>query len=235
MAIQDDKRERLMCQLLKLRAGGTRSGVDAFLDISENGKAFSIPLELKSTTTGSISTARDVGMDHITKWRRCVWLFGFFDQSGKQLLTMACLKPSEMEPWIGKLEAYIRPDFTIGKQAAQRLTLNDLYIVCGENNLYSVQDAKILHKRQWSAKEYKEQMDIDGGYSPTRMLDILRLRAVYLNERGSTLNNPHIPATYFNGCVRYPINSSNKLSADIVQSIRAKAVDGWKEIQQNNG
>ena len=231
MAVQDDKRERLMCRLLKLKAGGTRSGVDAFLDTSDARRHFSIPLELKSTTTGSISTARDVGMDHIAKWRQCVWLFGFFDRSGKQLSSIACLSPSEMEPWIGKIETYIRPDFMIGEQAARRLTLEDLYIVCGEKPQYSVQDAKALHKRQWSAREYTEQMDTDGGYTPDRMLEILKLRALYLNEHGSTLNNPHIPATHFSAHHRYTVDAGNKLSADTLRQIHEKAIEGWREIQ----
>ena len=222
-----------MCRLLKLKAGGTRSGVDAFLDISEDRSRYRIPLELKSTTTGSISTARDVGIDHITKWRQCVWLFGFFDKSGKILSSIACLSPSEMEPWIGKIENYIRPDFTIGERAAQRLTLEDLYIVCGEKQLYSVEDAQILHKRQWNAREYREQIDVEGGYTPLRMLEILKLRAVYLNERGSTLNNPHIPATHFSRCHRYAVDPGNKLSVDTMRLIHAKAIQGWQEIEES--
>lgn len=40
-------------------------------------------------------------------------------------------------------------------------------------------------------------MDVRGGYSPGKMLKILRLRAKYLNARGATLNNPHIPKRFF--------------------------------------
>jgi len=40
-------------------------------------------------------------------------------------------------------------------------------------------------------------MDLDNGYSPERMLDILKDRAEYLMKRGSTLNNPHIPESYY--------------------------------------
>lgn len=40
-------------------------------------------------------------------------------------------------------------------------------------------------------------MDLPDGYSPKRMLEILRLRARYLLDRGSTLNNPHIPKRFF--------------------------------------
>ncbi len=40
-------------------------------------------------------------------------------------------------------------------------------------------------------------MDLENGYSTSRMLEILRDRCRYLIERGSTLNNPHIPGSYF--------------------------------------
>jgi hypothetical protein len=38
MAIQDDRREREMCQLIGLRRGEGRSEVDAFLDFEVSGK-----------------------------------------------------------------------------------------------------------------------------------------------------------------------------------------------------
>jgi hypothetical protein len=40
-------------------------------------------------------------------------------------------------------------------------------------------------------------MDDDEGYMPSKMLEILKLRALYLNQRGSTLNNPRIPRSFF--------------------------------------
>jgi hypothetical protein len=40
-------------------------------------------------------------------------------------------------------------------------------------------------------------MDETDGYTPEKMLEILKLRAIYLNQRGSTLNNPHIPKSFF--------------------------------------
>ena len=58
MAVQDDSREKEMCQLLGLREGEGRSEVDAFFDFEENERVHSAPIELKSTTTGSVSTDR---------------------------------------------------------------------------------------------------------------------------------------------------------------------------------
>jgi hypothetical protein len=48
-----------------------------------------------------------------------------------------------------------------------------------------------------SKAEYLSAMDLEGGYSPERMLEIFRERGRYVIERGSTLNNPHIPYSYF--------------------------------------
>lgn len=197
MAVQDDRREREMCQLLGLREGEGRSEVDAFFDFDVLGKAYSAPIELKSTTSDSVSTARDVGPSHIAKWRSRVWVFGFYDFPGTRLQKILALGPTEMEEWIGKIESYIAPDFAIGERIAQKLSLEDLYIICGEKQVYSLNDAMALHKRQWTRDKYLSEMDDEDGYTPGKMLEILRSRALYLNQRGSTLNNPHIPASFF--------------------------------------
>ena len=110
---------------------------------------------------------------------------------------MLVLGPHDMEIWIDRIERYIAPDFMIGDRLAQRLSLEDLHVICGEKALYRREDAEALQKRQWSNDQYLSEMDVPDGYSPHRMLEILRLRARYLNARGATLNNPHIPKTFF--------------------------------------
>ena len=197
MAVQDDQREREMCQIIGLRKGEGRSDVDAFLDFEAYGQIFSSPIELKSTTRGSVSTARDVGPDHIAKWRARIWVFGFYDASGIELQRLLTLGPDDMEGWIGKIESYIAPDFAIGRYIADKLDLEDLHIICGEKNKYSLSDAQALHKRQWNRDRYLAEMDDFEGYTPSKMLEILKLRARYLIQRGSTLNNPHIPRSFF--------------------------------------
>lgn len=168
--------------------------MDAFLDFNDDvGDLRSCPIEIKSTTTGSIATARDVGLNHIQKWRRHVWVFGFYDRSGTDLLRTLVLGPAEMEGWIGRIESYIAPDIALGERMANKLSLEDLHIICGEKNRYRHSDADALMKKQWTKARYKAEMDVDGGYSPAKML---KLRALYLNERGSTLNNPHIPKSF---------------------------------------
>ena len=56
-AVQDDRRENEMSSLLGLRKGVGRSEVDAYCDFEESHCVYSVPVELKSTTTGSVSTA----------------------------------------------------------------------------------------------------------------------------------------------------------------------------------
>lgn len=162
-----------------------------------DGRSYSVPIELKSTTSRAVSTGRDIGPAHIKKWRLKVWIFGFYDRTGTNLNSLLTLSPEDMEPWIGRIEGYIAPDFLIGERLAQRLSLEDLQVICGEKDIYSREDAKALLKRQWSNDEYASKMDVPDGYSPSRMLELLRLRAQYLNARGATLNNPHIPKTFF--------------------------------------
>ena len=59
--------------------------------------------------------------------------------------------------------------------------------------------------------QYMDSMDLKGGYSPERMLNILKDRAEYLMERGSTLNNPHIPKSYFKDWVKIEKDHSKLL------------------------
>ena len=224
MAVQDDQREREMCQLIGLRKGESRSDVDAFLDFVAPGQTFSAPIELKSTTRGSVSTARDVGPDHIAKWRARIWVFGFYDDSGIELQGLLTLGPDDMEGWIGKVESYIAPDFAIGRRIADKLSLEDLHIICGEKSKYSLSDAQALHKRQWNRDRYLSEMDDLEGYTPSKMLAILKLRARYLIQRGSTLNNPHIPRSFFSQFSDQIIDvnnsSADEISAAIQRDIR---------------
>lgn len=90
MAVQDDKRETEMRELVGLRPGEGRSGTDAYFDFVVGGRRQAAPIELKSTTVGAVSTARDVGPERIEKWRSRVWLIGFYDSGGAAL--SACLR-----------------------------------------------------------------------------------------------------------------------------------------------
>jgi hypothetical protein len=80
------------------------------------------------------------------------------------------------------------------------LELADLFDVCGKQETYSMEDAKRLHRQQWTADEYTAALDTNVGdelrISRIRMLEILQLRSKYIAERGATLNNPHVTKTH---------------------------------------
>jgi len=197
MAVQDDSREQELCNLFNLEWDPDRSrgGEDAWFETTIKGKKHRVAVEVKSTTTDSISTARHVGMDHIRKWRDKIRVVGYYSvERGKpRLVSTLCLAPYEMEPWVAQVEGYIKPDFDLGALAASKLSAKDLAIICGEKDIYTLEDAQRLYKKQWTTAEYREAMDLKAGYSAVRMLSILQQRAGYLMSRGATLNNPHIP------------------------------------------
>ncbi len=202
MAVQDDSREQELCNLFNLvwDPDHSRGGEDAWFEATVKSKKLRVAVEVKSTTTDSISTARDVGMEHIRKWREKIWVIGYYSTEGSRgkprLLSTLCLTPDEMEPWIAQVEGYIKPDFDLGALASGKLTLQDLAVICGEKDNYSLADAQRLYKKQWTLEEYRAAMDVAGGYSPAFMLTVLKQRAGYLMARGSTLNNPHIPKSF---------------------------------------
>jgi len=198
MTVQDDQRERELCRLFNLEwdPAHERSGTDAFFLIKTSLGRYRIEVEVKSTTGGSVSTARDVGMEHVQKWRQMFWVVGYYLKGGQKLTTCICLSPAQLAPWIQNIDEKIRPDYLLAERASKGLTLEDLREVCGAKDAYSIDDARRLHKRQWSVAQYAKASDllIEGTpmISPEGMLEILRLRARYIAERGATLNNPHI-------------------------------------------
>lgn len=209
MAVQDDSREEFVRQLLGLTKpeDSGRSGTDAVLSLKGNRV---VEFELKSATRGGVTTVRDFGPDHIRKWRGKHWLFGFFDRDGQTLTSCLYATPRQMEPWIREKEEYIRLDFELALLAPRvdRALYEQLLVRnFGDKDEYSLQDASRIQKRQYTAAEYRNRMDRPEGFSKERMLDILAERWQYLTKRGSTLNNPHIPASYFDGWDRLPIRS----------------------------
>ena len=200
MPVQDDERERELVRMFNLAwdPAHQRAGVDAVLDIALHDKPIRFEIEVKSTTGSTVSTARDVGMEHIQKWRTKLFVIGFYSKEARrpELQRCLCLTPMDMEPWISSIEKKIRIDFKIASCASRRLTLDDLFEVCGDQDTYSLEDARRLHKQQWRAEEYGAALDIAVGdqqrISQEKMLEILGLRAKYIAERGATLNNPHI-------------------------------------------
>ena len=205
---QDDGREEQMRILFGMRKDENegRSGIDAYLDID----GVAIPFELKTTSTknGSVTTVRDFGPDHIKKWQGKHWLFGFH-LNGEVFYKYG--NPSMMQPWIQEMSQYIAPDFKLAEISYQNLSLEDLHKVLPKKDIYSLEDAQSIQKRQYLAKKYLELQDKKNGYSPERMLQILRERLKYLIERGSTLNNPHISGSYFESWEKITSDHANQL------------------------
>ncbi|MBO9881217.1 hypothetical protein [Xanthomonas sp. D-109] len=204
MTVQDDERERELSALFGLDwdAAHERHGVDALLpDVVVDGVNYQFEVEVKSSTAFDIGTARDFGMSHIERWRKMFFVFGFYTKERRpELRTSLCLTPMDMEPWLAGKEAQILIDYKLAECLPHRLQLDDLFSVCGERDTYSIEDAKKLHKQQYSAAQYVAAADVvqDGVpcISQANMLKILRERALYVAQRGATVNNPHITKTY---------------------------------------
>ncbi|MGO3358599.1 MAG: hypothetical protein ACTILK_06335 [Bifidobacterium crudilactis] len=199
MPIQDDARENQMIDRFNLIVppGRSRGDIDAHLQIDN----IDIPFELKSTTKGSIATARDFGMGHIDKWRRkrIHWLFGFYLTDERHADYFIYCSPDAMESWYSQMQQYIRPDILIGERLPQQVGKDMVVELLGEKEIYSLADAMSIMKKQWTVAQYRQQQDKTCGYSLSRMIEILQYRAQYVIARGSTLNNPHIPQSYFAG------------------------------------
>lgn len=201
MAPQDDERERQMVSVFNLMVPTDRgrADIDAYLDLRAGDDP--LPFELKSTANAknSISTVRDFGPEHIAKWRGLHWLFAFFEPDGRTLRHCYYASPADMAPWIQEKARYIRPDLVLAESAPQLITDATLSLVVGEDvESCSIDQAKLIMKKQWSAAHYRAAADLpDLRFSRSRMVELLQARCEYVIRRGATLNNPHIPESYF--------------------------------------
>ena len=221
MTVQDDRRENELITLFQLQRppNATRGGIDAILDL----KGLIIPFELKSTTSSSVTTVRDFGLDHIKKWQGKHWLFGFYNREGTELKYCLYASPQVMAQWISEKEAYILSDYKLAQLAPELLTMDILYEIFGQKEVYTSEDARSLQKKQYTTQQYREKMDLTQGYSPERMLSILKDRCRYLIDRGSTLNNPHILASYFQGWEQITDNHAQRLRTLVSEALQDNA------------
>jgi hypothetical protein len=215
---QDDARENRIVDLFNLErpANRVRHGTDALLGIDGE----TLEFELKSVTTkgGSLSTVRDFGPDHIAKWKEKHWIIAVYRDG--ELAFCRYASPAVMAQWIEEKWRYIEADFKLAEHVPPLITYETMAAIIGRKAVYTLEDAKKLHKAQYSKDDYLERMDITEkvkgevkpvGYSPERMLEILKHRAAYVISRGSTLNNPHIPADYFKDCEEIKRNHAARL------------------------
>lgn len=227
MAAQDDAREFEMRTLFNLTRPEEygRADIDAVLELK--GRAIPKELrdevvyfELKSATGGrpSISTVRDFGLHYLDKWRKLHWLFGVYE-SGK---LQYCLygSPQAMKPWFDQMAAYIAPDVALAEHAPDFIQDSTLSAILGSQDKFTREDARQLMKNQYRAADYVAASDLPGGeYSRAAMLAMLRERCGYVIRRGSTLNNPHIPPSYFSDWERITEDHAARLRELVVEAV----------------
>lgn len=217
MPVQDDERERQLVALFNLTVPQDRSreGTDAYLDLDGT----LLPFELKSTSRLSVSTVRDFGPDHVRKWEGMHWIIGFYEGNGTDLRYCHYASPHAMRPWVAGRWEYVRPDWQLAEVMPNRITLEDVHTLLGDKPRYTLDDAREIHKRQLTVRQYRARMDLDGGYSPAAMVEILRDRGRYIAGRGATLNNPKIPSSYFDGWERIERNQAARLRELVEESL----------------
>ena len=178
MAVQDDERERELVRMFNLDwdPSHSRGGVDATLEVEVDGVRIRLDVEVKSTTGETVSTARDVGMEHMAKWRRKLFVIGFYSRrAGRpELLRSLCLTPLDMAPWIDSIERKIAPDFKIAELATRRLELQDVFDVCGNVTFSPRSQSYILSRaphigRASCSRFARETRVANIGSPPTRL------------------------------------------------------------------
>lgn len=202
-----------------------RADVDAVLELRgrampEKLRGQMIYFELKSATGGrpNISTVRDFGLHYLEKWRRLHWLFGIYDEGRLQY----CLygSPRAMKPWFDQMAAYIAPDVALAEHAPNFIQDSTLSAILGRAHVFTREDARRLMKNQYSAADYAAAADLPGGeYSRKAMLSMLQERCEYVIRRGSTLNNPHIPARFFADWERITEDHAARLRELVVEAL----------------
>jgi hypothetical protein len=109
--VQDNAREIEVAELFALNRGKSRIDVDAF-DACGN------PFELKTTSKKSVSTARDLGPDHLKKWRQRYWIIavGRNDPNGFIYERYFFLSPIHMEGWYRGIEQRFARDQSLAQE-----------------------------------------------------------------------------------------------------------------------
>ena len=110
--VQDDNREAALARLLELQRSDRRIGPDA---ADEYGNE----VELKTTTTQSLSTGRDVGIEYLARMRTqyLVAARGRQTDYGFAFDDIYFLHPTDLEEWIQAHEERLRGDLDIVDRA----------------------------------------------------------------------------------------------------------------------
>lgn len=103
--VQDDVREEELARRLQLQRSDRRTGSDAR---DEHGNRY----ELKSVTTSSVTTGRDIGRDYLDRLRHSYFICakGTNTEFGFAIADIYFLSPDMMGDWIAGIEARIGGD-----------------------------------------------------------------------------------------------------------------------------
>ena len=198
-APQDDSREQDMLRVFGLRqeTDSSRGDNDAFLDIG--GRAPQ-RLELKSSTTTNLVTARDFSLQHISEWRVKHVLGSFYDKGGNTIRWSILIPNCILNEWLDEQVEYIKCDISIleslGEEVSHEMAREIRSNLFGIKEHYTLADLKRLLKQQVGKERYLKFLDllVDGEQvcSPAQMDMAIILRTRYLLNRGTSRNNPHI-------------------------------------------
>lgn len=230
--VQDDARERELRQLFNLVRPEDygRADVDGILELEGPGvpgelHGRRVPFELKSATGGKpdISTVRDFGLHHIEKWRPLHWIFGVYNGAPLTLQYSHYASPAQMKPWFDQMTAYVLPDVRLAEVVPRLMDDSELAAILGDADDFGPEEARRLMKNQYKRADYHAASDLpEGRYSREAMLQMLRERSRYVIQRGSTLNNPHIPASYFAAWERIERNHAARLRELVLEALEAE-------------
>lgn len=109
--VQDNGREAALIDLFRLSAGGGRIGIDAF---DESGH----PFELKTTSKGGVSTARDVGPHTVGQWLSKYWIvaMGKNYRSGFSISNVFFLAPVHLKAFCDRIMSRFQADIELSER-----------------------------------------------------------------------------------------------------------------------
>jgi hypothetical protein len=127
-----------------------------------------------------------------------------------------------------KITAAINPDTKVAAENCGRVfpqLMLDEWANCLGQGTWTPKGTAARFKRLASKTSFKKLANVEPGYSPEAMVEILQDRCRYLIERGSTLNNPHIPPEFFQKFDRITDEHATVLRKELAEYVAAKGLD----------
>jgi hypothetical protein len=118
--IQDDARERMLISILGLTPAVGRAGIDATLGHHK--------FELKSfTTNAGVTTARDVTLDMIDKWRNLHWIVGRVSKhSCEDFESIYLLRQGALDHWFDAVSRKIDAKNALASKVLECVSQSDM-------------------------------------------------------------------------------------------------------------